>query len=456
LAENAVPTSRKVNNKPLTGNITLNAADVQAYPSPTYFDDLPSNNYVGPFLGGENTGWVKGMSIGSSGGDIGQIWIDANATLYTRFINKGNGIKLAQYVTQSQISQEVTENSRDKMPSSLVTAWLYRNKLGTSNVSQDLGSATDRVMSQVAVTTALNTKQNKGDYATDSALNVVNDNANSRLEKTKNGADIPNTTAFVRNLGLEATKRLAENAVPTSRKINNKTLTGDITLNAGDVEAYPSPTYFDGFPRDNYVGPFLFGESAGWVKGFSIGSSGGDIGQIWIDSEAILHTRFLNRVTGIAQQQRMVSVPIGATIEWQSKAPIPDGFMLNDGRAFDKNRYRELLTIFPNGHLPDDRGLFKRALDSSDRGSRNYDPGRQLGTIQGDAIRNITGGFGSPTTEGGNYGNGAFASQMDYGGRQSGSGANAVTFTFDASRVVPTANENRPVNKSVIYITRVF
>ncbi|MDE9589889.1 phage tail protein, partial [Xenorhabdus bovienii] len=48
---------------------------------------------------------------------------------------------------------------------------------------------------------ALNEKQPKGDYATNSALNAVNDNANTRLEKSKNGADIPDPKRFVENLG---------------------------------------------------------------------------------------------------------------------------------------------------------------------------------------------------------------------------------------------------------------
>ncbi|CDM88153.1 hypothetical protein [Xenorhabdus bovienii] len=48
------------------------------------------------------------------------------------------------------------------------------------------------------------------------ALNAVTDNANTRLEKSKNGADIPNKPKFVDNLGLTGTVDLAKNAVPKS------------------------------------------------------------------------------------------------------------------------------------------------------------------------------------------------------------------------------------------------
>ncbi|MDE1484314.1 hypothetical protein KKJ29_18315, partial [Xenorhabdus bovienii] len=131
-------------------------------------------------------------------------------------------------------------------------------KLNRSDVVQSIGSSQSTVLSQKAATDALNEKQPKGDYATNSALNAVNNNANtannnantanqnaanannnanSRLEKNQNGADIPNKPKFVENLGLAETKKQAENAVPNSRKINGKSLTGDVNLHAGDVGA---------------------------------------------------------------------------------------------------------------------------------------------------------------------------------------------------------------------------
>ncbi|MDC9589173.1 phage tail protein [Xenorhabdus sp. XENO-10] len=298
-------------------------------------------------------------------------------------------------------------------------------------------------------------KQPKGDYATNTALNVVSDNANGRLSKAQNGADIPNKSEFVRQLGLSKTVEKAENAVPTTRKINNKPLTGDITLNATDVNAFPQTQDLSQFPDRSYVGPFSCGQEYGWAKGICIGNQQDDVGQIWIDVDAVLHTQFLNN-NGGRSEQSIIGVPIGATIEWQSEAAIPYGFVENNGREFNKSRYPDLLKVFPSGRLPDDRGLFKRGLDTMGGISRGLDPGRKLGTEQGDAIRNITGGFGSPTIERGGYGNGAFASTFKDGGRSSGSGGGSITFTFDASRVVPTANENRPINKAVIYITRIF
>ncbi|EBC0165496.1 hypothetical protein CR770_14565, partial [Salmonella enterica] len=59
------------------------------------------------------------------------------------------------------------------------------------------------------------------------------------MQKDQNGADIPNKPLFLQNVGLEETINLAKNAVPATRRVNSKPLTGDITLSAGDVGALP-------------------------------------------------------------------------------------------------------------------------------------------------------------------------------------------------------------------------
>ncbi|EIK4125170.1 tail fiber protein [Salmonella enterica] len=73
--------------------------------------------------------------------------------------------------------------------------------------------------------------------ATPKAVKIAMDNANARLAKDRNGADIPNKPLFLQNVGLEETINLAKNAVPVTRRINSKPLSGDITLSAADVRA---------------------------------------------------------------------------------------------------------------------------------------------------------------------------------------------------------------------------
>ncbi|EGO5526899.1 phage tail protein [Salmonella enterica] len=59
------------------------------------------------------------------------------------------------------------------------------------------------------------------------------------MQKSQNGADIPNKPLFLQNVGLGETINLAKNAVPATRRVNSKPLSGDITLSAGDVGALP-------------------------------------------------------------------------------------------------------------------------------------------------------------------------------------------------------------------------
>lgn len=91
-------------------------------------------------------------------------------------------------------------------------------------------------------------------------------------------------------------------------------------------------------------------------------------------------------------------------------------------------------------HLPSPGSAFRRSHDPA--GARN------LGTHQGDAIRNITGSFGPNATNNSaaaQSANGAFALGGGTEGRAASDGTSR-TYSFDASRVVPTAAENRPEN----------
>ncbi|WP_052189423.1 MULTISPECIES: phage tail protein [Xenorhabdus] len=106
-----------------------------------------------------------------------------------------------------------------------------------ANLQKELGKVKQDYVTKTVLSNGLNEKQPKGDYATNSALNAVNNNANNRLEKAQNGADIPNKAAFVDNLGLRDTVKQASDAVPNSRKINGKTLLADVNLNAADIGA---------------------------------------------------------------------------------------------------------------------------------------------------------------------------------------------------------------------------
>ncbi|QTM02061.1 phage tail protein [Mannheimia sp. ZY171111] len=133
----------------------------------------------------------------------------------------------------------------------------------------------------------------------------------------------------------------------------------------------------------------------------------------------------------------------------------PNGWLKANGAAVSRTTYAELFakigTTFGAGNgystfnLPDLRGEFLRGLDDG----RNVDAGRRLGSTQGDAIRNITGEVWAGIEE--TQGNGVGAFRIKNFGRRGGSGSHWDDgFTFDASRVVPTADENRPRNVALL------
>ncbi|MGG4700417.1 phage tail protein, partial [Providencia stuartii] len=146
--------------------------------------------------------------------------------------------------------------------------------------------------------------------------------------------------------------------------------------------------------------------------------------------------------------------PVGAPIPWP-QSTVPAGYLICNGQAFNKTTYPLLAKAYPSGVLPDLRGEFIRGLDAG----RNIDSNRTVLSPQGDAIRNITGEFGN---------NGLANRNSDWSGQASGAFSRnrggicsnrevdyaGCTYTFDASRVVPTANENRPRNIAFLYIVR--
>ncbi|TPH03933.1 phage tail-collar fiber domain-containing protein [Haemophilus haemolyticus] len=144
----------------------------------------------------------------------------------------------------------------------------------------------------------------------------------------------------------------------------------------------------------------------------------------------------------------------------------PSGWLKANGAAVSRTTYAALFaaigTTFGAGdgrttfNLPDLRGEFLRCLDDG----RNVDAGRRLGTAQGDAIRNITGAFdtskGSWAQQFVDFAETSGAFDLIRGNKQwtgdpNNGGNNLPTgFKFDASRVVPTANENRPRNIALL------
>lgn len=155
---------------------------------------------------------------------------------------------------------------------------------------------------------------------------------------------------------------------------------------------------------------------------------------------------------------------------------IPAGWLLCDGSAISRSQYANLYNAIgvcwgtgdgaSTFNLPDLRGMFLRGV-SGDSGNdpdaenrvvltdNGGNTGNNVGSYQGDAIRNITGTiWGSGIAWPDLGGDGAFEVYATGAGHSSSDAHDGRGFNFDASRVVPVGSDNRPKNVYVTYIIK--
>lgn len=174
------------------------------------------------------------------------------------------------------------------------------------------------------------------------------------------------------------------------------------------------------------------------------------------------------------------AVPAGSIIPFAGPATsVPAGWMLCDGTAISRSTYANLYNVIgvawgtgdgsTTFNLPDLRGMFLRGVAGTDTvgdpdantrlaNANGGNSGNNVGSYQGDAIRNITGeknGTYQLAPAGTCYANGAFRVVDGGGHHHSGyTGHSGAIFSFDASRVVPVGSDNRPKNVAVTYIIK--
>ncbi|WP_247181552.1 phage tail protein [Escherichia coli] len=161
------------------------------------------------------------------------------------------------------------------------------------------------------------------------------------------------------------------------------------------------------------------------------------------------------------------ALPVGVPVPWPSATP-PTGWLKCNGAAFSAEEYPELAKAYPTNKLPDLRGEFIRGWDDG----RGMDTGRAILSAQGDTIRNIYGEFKTVNTE--NYSiwesvgsfkgavvplnpstnNSYFSLIRSMVTERTDGAVYPKVIGLDASRIVPTANENRPRNIAFNYIVR--
>ena len=148
------------------------------------------------------------------------------------------------------------------------------------------------------------------------------------------------------------------------------------------------------------------------------------------------------------------AIPTGSYLLYSSNTNTPDGFLRCDGSALDKTAYAALFAVIGYTYgrsgdkflLPNfSDGKFMRSIGGN---------AAALGITQGDAIRNITGWLAVMSNDV-RRAEGVFNMGEIMGtGHNDGTSDPVYKILFDTSRVVPTANENRPYNMAVVVLIK--
>ncbi|EDH2660839.1 tail fiber protein [Salmonella enterica] len=183
---------------------------------------------------------------------------------------------------------------------------------------------------------------------------LITEQVKTRLEKNQNGADIPDKSLFVRNIGalpangtaVAANRLASRGALPA---LTGTTRGSDSGLIMGEVYNNGYPTQYGNILRLTGTGDgeILIGWSGtnGAPAPAYIRSHRDTADAEWSEW-AMLYTT-LNPPPD--------SHPVGAAIAWPSDA-TPAGYALMQGQSFDKSAYPLLAIAYPSGVIPDMRG----------------------------------------------------------------------------------------------------
>ncbi|MDE8814535.1 phage tail protein [Citrobacter freundii] len=237
--------------------------------------------------------------------------------------------------------------------------------------------------------------------ATPAAVKIAMDNANARLAKDRNGADIPNVALFLQNLGLVETINRAAGSLQKDQNgadIPNK---DDFVRNIGAARAFNGTISIGGGGNWTTADFIVWLESQGafnhpywmckgsWSYGDNRTITDTGCGNIQLAGAVvevmgvrlamtIRVTTPTSSTTGIVNAQFTYVnhgegypaiwrrdfntanppyeyYPVGAPIPWPSDIP-PANHALMQGQSFDKSAYPLLALAYPMGVIPDMRG----------------------------------------------------------------------------------------------------
>ena len=159
-------------------------------------------------------------------------------------------------------------------------------------------------------------------------------------------------------------------------------------------------------------------------------------------------------------QKVVINAGVGFVLPYYGET-APPGTLACDGSEISRTVYDELFAVLGTKagagdgsttfNVPDLRGMFIRGTGGN---------AAELGVEQGDAIRNLFGAYEIMNPSNDVYlissANGIFYQTMNDGENRTSLQRNSTeyqgnTIHVDTSRIVPVANENRPVNVALLW-----
>ncbi|MGJ0626886.1 phage tail protein [Xenorhabdus bovienii] len=221
-ADSKVPSTRKVNGKELSADIQLSAADVGAY-SQKETDDRISD-------------------VKTQVDNVNKLAETANLNATTAIQNADSKVPLTRKVNDKELSADIKLNAADVGAYSQKETDDHINnvKVLAETANQNATTAIQSADSKVPLTRKVNDKE----LSADIKLSAADVNAYSQKETDDRISDVKTQVGNVNKLAETANQNAttaiqnADNKVPLTRKVNDKELSVDIKLDAADVGAY--------------------------------------------------------------------------------------------------------------------------------------------------------------------------------------------------------------------------
>lgn len=299
-------------------------------------------------------------------------------------------------------------------------------KIDKADIAQQLGNDTTKVPSLHLVATELGKKASIAD-------------ANSKLAKDKNGADIPDKEAFIGNLGLPELFADGKRFHTSPESVEMITPNGSIIIE---------------LTNNGYVN--IINKSTGLLA---------EIPPTGLEQQSGVHPKRMMSQKGVTDLAKSVETPVGMFATFPHRATqLPPKWYSTNGDRFSVSSPQGLVLKSLPAELKSDWGITESGgminvpnIKQSDGRTPFLRPvngtERQVGSVDGDKMRRMQGEYANSSWRdpGGGWGGASGVFGVRYATGTSGTaGSNqGTTLVFDSEKVVPTGAEFKPLDIGV-------